>query len=111
MDGTIIRSLMRSKLRMKILRHLFDIYPNTSYISEIARSLNSDPSNVSGSMVGLGERYSSNLSLLSLNLITEDKETFSYYGINPDKLGEIREIFLVSQSFKRNGKNMEVMIE
>ncbi len=47
-DPQVLRSIHRSELRKKILMYLSEIYPSATYLSEIARVVGSDPSNVRG---------------------------------------------------------------
>ena len=111
MDGTVIRSFMRSKLRLSILRNLFDIYPCESYLSDIARRVHTDPSSASLAIRGGGIRYSRDLSLLGLGLVEERKVRGGvYYSIIPDRLPAVNEILLVARSFDGREKNFEVEI-
>ncbi|WP_056934013.1 helix-turn-helix domain-containing protein [Thermococcus barophilus] len=81
-DPHILRSLHRSELRKKILLYLHDIYPSATYLSEIARVVGSDPSNVRGALVGLGNRYNGESSLVYLGLVEEiNNNGFKYYRL------------------------------
>ncbi|ASJ11168.1 transcriptional regulator [Thermococcus sp. P6] len=81
-DPHILRSLHRSDLRRRILMHLYQIYPSATYLSEIARNVGSDPSNVRGALVGLGNRYNGDSSLVYLGLVEEvHNNGFKYYKL------------------------------
>ena len=117
MDGTVIRSFMKSKTRLSVLRTLFGAYPGESYLSEIARHVFVDPSSASlairgGGKQGKGIRYSRDLSLTGLGLVEERKTRGGvYYSIIPDRLSDVNEILLVARSFNLREKNIEVVIE
>ncbi|OKY79079.1 MAG: Transcriptional regulator containing HTH domain [Candidatus Methanohalarchaeum thermophilum] len=82
LDPEVIRSLNKSSLREKILLFLNDVEPKYAYLSEIARSVRSDPSNVSGCLEGMKKRYSERLSLVEMGLVEViEKDRHSYYGI------------------------------
>ncbi len=68
-----IRALRRSNIRRKITNYLFDISPNSSYISEIAYNVKTTPTNVIGAIRGMGNRYKEEESLLTLNIVEEIK--------------------------------------
>ncbi|KPU62862.1 transcriptional regulator [Thermococcus argininiproducens] len=81
-DPHILRSLHRSELRKKILFYLHEIYPSSTYLSEIARIVRSDPSNVKGALVGMGNRYNGDSSLVYLGLVEEiNHNGFRYYKL------------------------------
>ncbi len=81
-DPFVIRSLNRSELRKRILFYLDKIYPSPTYLSEIARGIGSDPANVKGALVGLGNRYSEDSSLVNLGLVElVEKDGFKYYKL------------------------------
>ncbi|WP_048151273.1 helix-turn-helix domain-containing protein [Palaeococcus ferrophilus] len=81
-DPHILRSIHRSDLRKRILMYLYDIYPSATYLSEIARVVGSDPSNVRGALVGLGNRYNGESSLVYLGLVEEVMSNgFRYYRL------------------------------
>jgi len=81
-DPQVLRSLHRSELRKKILMYLSEIYPSATYLSEIARVIGSDPSNVRGALVGLGNRYNGESSLVYLGLVEEvSNNGFKYYRL------------------------------
>jgi len=82
-DPFVIRSINRSELRKRILFYLDQIYPSPTYLSEIARMVKSDPSNVKGALSGLGNRYNGSSSLVSLGLveIVNDDRGFKYYRL------------------------------
>ncbi len=82
-DPKILRSIRKSRLREEILLFLYEIRPQYSYPSEIARNVRSDPSNVLGCLKGMSKRYSEDKSLLELNLIKIlEKDGKSYYGVS-----------------------------
>jgi predicted transcriptional regulator with HTH domain len=70
-----IRALRRSNIRKKITKYLFDISPNSSYISEIAYNVKTTPTNVIGALRGMGNRYKKEESLLYLNIVEEIKSS------------------------------------
>ena len=91
MNGNIIMSLNRSELRRRVLFHLLSIYPYKSYISEIARNIRSDPSNVWGCLEGLGSRYTVEESLVGLALVNKEQlRHIKYFKINAHAIGEIK---------------------
>ena len=82
-DPFVIRSINRSELRKRILLYLYEIYPSPTYLAEIARVVRSDPSNVKGALVGLGNRYNGHSSLVSLGLVEIIEENgFKYYRLS-----------------------------
>jgi len=79
----ILRSLHRSDLRKRILLYLYDIYPLATYLSEIARVVGSDPSNVREALVELGNSYNGESSLVYLGLVEKidnDRYRLTEYG-------------------------------
>ncbi|ASJ02569.1 transcriptional regulator [Thermococcus profundus] len=81
-DPQVLRSIHRSELRKRILLYLNEIYPSATYLSEIARVVGSDPSNVRGALVGLGNRYNGESSLVYLGLVEEiSNNGFKYYRL------------------------------
>jgi len=78
-----IRALRRSSIRRKITKYLFDISPNSSYISEIAYNVKTTPTNVIGALRGMGNRYKEEESLLTLNMVEEIKsgKNIKLYGL------------------------------
>ena len=108
MDGDIIRSINRSSLRVKVLHALWNKYPDSMYLYEIAQHCLSDSSNVRGALVGFGIRYDSDLSLVSLGLVVVAyKGNYSYYSLNPDRIHDIEDIL----KYMRSKKRLEVEIE
>lgn len=82
-DPFIIRSINRSELRKRILLYLNEIYPTATYLAEIARVVKSDPSNVKGALLGLGNRYNGYSSLVSLGLVEVIEDSgFKYYRLS-----------------------------
>ena len=103
MNGDIMRSLNGSELRRRVLFHLLSIYPYKSYVSEIARSIQSDPSNVWGCLEGLGTRYTIEESLVNLSLVNrEQKRAHRYFAINTRYIGEIKTLKIM---FAQRGVN------
>ncbi|RZN62135.1 helix-turn-helix domain-containing protein [Methanonatronarchaeum sp. AMET6-2] len=81
-DPEVIRSLNKSSLRETILLFLYDVRPQYVYLSEIARAVRSDPSNVLGCLRGMKDRYNEDWSLLELGLVeVVEKKQYSYYGV------------------------------
>ncbi len=82
-DPHVIRSLNKSELRKRVLFYLKEIHPNFTYLSELARNVRSDPSNVLGSLKGMGDRYNSNSSLIELGLVEmKEKGDSKYYRLS-----------------------------
>lgn len=78
-EAIIRRALNKSRLRMEILHSLNS---GDKYLSEIARDIGSQPTNVQGALVGLGIRYAPELSLVSLGLVFQyPYGNRKYYGI------------------------------
>ena len=91
MNGDIMRALNGSELRRRVLFYLLSIYPYKSYISEIARNIRSDPSNVWGCLEGLGSRYPVEESLVGLALVNKEQlRHIKYFKINAHLIGEIK---------------------
>ncbi len=81
-DPVIIRALNKSDLRRKVLFYLDSIYPNYTYLSEMARAIKSDPSNVLGCLRGMGNRYNGNSSLIELGLVEViERGGYKYYRL------------------------------
>jgi len=81
-DPHILRSLNKSYLRKKVLFYLDSIYPRCDYLSNIARQIGSDASNVLGCLKGMGNRYNGNSSLIELGLVeVVDRDGYKYYRI------------------------------
>ena len=108
MDGEIVRSIMKSRLRVSILRYLWNKYPDKTYLSEITRGIHSDPSNTRGALVGfLPGRWDTELSLVSIGLVKKVQEKkHTYYLLNGDKIQDIQDILTLV-----NNKTLEVMVE
>lgn len=101
LDGREVKSFMRSPLRLTVLRYLFDIFPQYNYLSEIARGVNSDPSNITGVLRGSGMRYTTEDSLISMKLVeVRVMKRNNYYRVNENSLEKISEILRVWNSKK-----------
>lgn len=72
LDYNVVRSLKKSRIRKDVLLFLLKIYPEGSYIAEIAAKIGADPSNVIGALRG-NRRYKEALSLVSLSLVEGEK--------------------------------------
>ena len=93
MDGTIIRSISRSKLRREVLKYLANIYPNRAYLTEIAYVLNTQATTINGTLIGSGCRYSVESSLLALNLVSVvSRSGKKYYQLNRPFADEVLEL-------------------
>jgi predicted transcriptional regulator with HTH domain len=93
MDGTMIRSIKRSALRVKVLRALRNRYPDSMYLYEIAQHCLSDSCNVRGALTGFGIRYAPDLSLVNIGLVVvTHKGAYSYYSLNPDRMKDVQDI-------------------
>jgi hypothetical protein len=80
LDPHILRSINKSTLRKRVLLHLSSIYPNYDYLSNIARKVGSDASNVLGCIRGMGNRYNGSSSLIELGLVEViEKDGYKYY--------------------------------
>ena len=60
-------ALEKSRIRKDILFYLYQHGP--SYTNDIARGIGANPTNVIGSLRGMGKRYSEELSLINLGLV------------------------------------------
>ena len=78
-----IRALRRSNIRKKIAEYLFEIYPSSSYTSEIAYNVGATSSNVIGALRGMKDRYKEEESLIGLDLVEEKdgNKNIRLYGI------------------------------
>jgi len=82
-DPQIIRSLIKSKIRVSILLYLNNIYPHASYPAEISRKIDAHPMNVIGALKGAGNRYNSTKSLVVLGLVyTIDLDGAIFYKLS-----------------------------
>ena len=79
----VIRALRRSNVRKKIAEYLFEISPSCSYTSEIAYNVKTTPTNVIGALRGMGTRYKTDESLLSLDIVEEKSagKNIRLYGL------------------------------
>ena len=72
-NGECIRSFRTSGLRLKVLKHLNEIYPHKARLSEISKSLSIQETTVIGCLRGLKgkeyPKYDENLSLTGLGLV------------------------------------------
>lgn len=68
-DEGCVESVRSSKVRREVLRHLADIYPDTAYQSEVARSTDLRGSSVTGALKGIPGRYAESESLEALGLV------------------------------------------
>ena len=108
MDGDIIRSINRSILRVKVLHALWNRYPDSMYLYEIAQHCLSDSSNVKGALMGFGIRYDPDLSLVGLGLVVvTHKGSYSYYSLDPNRIHDIEDIL----KYMRSRKRLEVEFE
>lgn len=110
MRAEVTRAIKRSTLRLKVLRCLWNLYPESTYISELARLTRSDPANITGTVRGLGDRYAIESSLVHLELV-EMRPTnngFVYYRISDENYAEVDEIMRV---FNTENKLIEVELE
>ena len=104
MDGEIIRSVLKSKQRVSILRYLWDKYPQKAYLSEITRGIQSDASNTHGALNGMNNhRWAVELSLVTLGLVEKINK---YYKLNSEKIQDIQDILNMV-----NNKGIEVIVE
>ena len=104
MDGEIVRSIMKSRLRVSILRYLWDKYPQKAYLSEITRGIRSDASNTHGALNGMNNhRWAVELSLVTLGLVEKINK---YYKLNSEKIQDIQDILNMV-----NNKGIEVIME
>ena len=78
-DSKIIRSLNRSKLKIKILKSL---NKQTMYLSQLSKECNTDVSSIMYAIRGYDKRYNPELSMINLGLVEEVYSTYySYYKI------------------------------
>ena len=108
MDGEVIRCIMRSKMRINILRYLWNKYPQKAYLSEITRGIRSDFSNTHGALNGMNNhRWAKELSLVSLGLVEKiNINKGTYYKLNSEKIQDIQDILNMV-----NNKGIEVAVE
>lgn len=69
-------SLRRSCVRKRITEYLYDIYPDCTYVSDIAFKARTQPIHISNAMGSRGKKsskYSDEYSLLNLGIIEEIK--------------------------------------
>lgn len=92
-DFNVIFSLRRSKLRYAVFTYLASIFPGLSYPQAIATYLGTRPEDVIGALVGLGDRYDRELSLVRLGLV----EIVKRDGKKPLKLYKITQRGLALQ--------------
>lgn len=108
MDGEIIRSVLKSKQRVSILRYLWDKYPQKAYLSEITRGIQSDFSNTHGALNGMNNhRWAVELSLVALGLVEKISiKKSTYYKLNSERIQDIQDILNMV-----NNKGKEVIID
>ena len=100
-NGECIRSFRNSELRLKVLKHLNEIYPHKARLSEISKSLSIQETTVIGCLRGLKgkeyPKYDENLSLVGLGLVEKIiKGNRTYYRIKDKaKADEIALMFPV----------------
>ncbi len=81
-DPHILRSINKSALRRKVLFYLYNVYPNSDYLSNISKMIRSDATNVLGCIKGMGNRYNGSSSLIELGLVeVVERDGFKYYRI------------------------------
>lgn len=76
-DGEIRRLFNRSRLALDIIRELID---GEKYLSELARSCHSDPSNIRLRIHGNKGRYTESMIELGLVFYYRDRHGRIYYG-------------------------------
>ena len=100
-NGECIRSFRTSGLRLKVLKHLNEIYPHKVRLSEISKSLSIQETTVIGCLRGLKgkeyPKYDEHLSLMGLGLVEKIiKGNRAYYRIKDKaKADEIALMFPV----------------
>jgi len=70
----VVRALRRSYIRRDIAKYLCSINPECCRTTEIATQVKSSSTNVIGALRGLGSRYKTDESLISLNIVEETIE-------------------------------------
>lgn len=82
LDYNVVRSLKKSRIRKDVLLFLLKIYPEGSYIAEIALKIGADPSNVIGAPRG-SNRYKEAMSLVSMGLVDgDDRGEIRFYRLS-----------------------------
>lgn len=95
----VIRALKRSRIRRDVLIYLLGIYPEGSYLAEIAKKIDATPSNVIGAIRGTKGRYDKALSLFSLGLVDYNEvEGYNYYRLT-DKGKEVARVLKNLEEF------------
>ncbi len=65
-----------------MLFYLYNVYPNSDYLSNISKMIRSDATNVLGCIKGMGNRYNGSSSLIELGLVeVVERDGFKYYRI------------------------------
>ena len=95
----VVRALVRSENRRKILMYLSKHPKRESYLEEIVKETWISHSNVLGTIRGNGNKYSRKLSLKTLGLVRViENNGFKYYKLTED--GEV----IVSHLFSSYGE-------
>ena len=93
MDGDILRSIKKSKIRREVLKYLSNIYPDRAYLTQIGYDLNKSTTSVNGALIGIGCKYSVESSLLSLKLVSViSRSGKKYYQLNRPFADEVLQL-------------------
>ena len=84
----IVSSIWKSKIRVKILRYLYEIHPSNSYSFEIGYHTKTRPPNIMGAIDGKMKRYRKDRSLIALGLVEEITENKRMRLFRITKLGK-----------------------
>jgi predicted transcriptional regulator with HTH domain len=74
--GRIARSLNRSEVRREIHLHLCGLFPKGESATEISETTGYDERSVIGALIGDGDRYKPEDSLVTVGLVTVKEEKF-----------------------------------
>jgi predicted transcriptional regulator with HTH domain len=104
-------SLTKSLSRYKVLRYLFDIYPEDIYLTDLARNLNMDINTTRNAIVGLTKHASINLSLKSLNLVEIKRiNYFVFFKLSENGYKIANEYFNIMKNNVKVKYNQEILI-
>lgn len=75
----VVRSFRRSRVRRGIAIYLYEIYPQASYPSDIARNVGIAAMNVIGGLRGMNRQFDESNSLLGLGLVDKIRDNGATY--------------------------------
>lgn len=95
-DNTMLG--IRSKIKLKLLKHFFLNERKENYINELARIISADPKNVYRALISLKDQ-----DILASRF--KGKERYFYCNTSGPLYGSYKEIFLGTQAVKNGVKN------